>query len=142
MLNAIAAFMVDLSNIKMRYNQCILSASSQLNDYCMACFTAFSLGSVENWCGIVRCELIVFHASVPHGMALHVSCMISQLVWMFVDYHQNFGRDLFERLRRAIQELIVLNQYCLEGGEEAVEKMIQARLVSGRSMLVIAISVN
>ncbi|KAI0211538.1 Large proline-rich protein bag6 [Lamellibrachia satsuma] len=41
---------------------------------------------------------------------------------------QHFGRDLCERLRRVIHEFVVLSQYCLVGGREAVERMVQNRL--------------
>ena len=66
-----------------------------------------------------------------------MSRVISQLVWMFTADDEHFGRDLCERLRRVIHEFIVLSQYCLQGGTEAVERMIQTRLVSGGRMLLL-----
>jgi len=51
-------------------------------------------------------------------------------VYLSVAVESGFAASLYELCRNVVHEFVVLSRHCLEGGQAALETMLQERLVS------------
>jgi len=49
---------------------------------------------------------------------------------MLIAAESGFAASLYELCRRVVHEFVVLSRHCLEGGQTALEALLQDRLVS------------
>ena len=119
----------DITNVRFKPYPCLVVWYDMFN----LCFSR--LPGIIMWINCISCLCAPWNG-ISHVFRDPATCLT------FADDHQHFGRDLFERLRRVVHEFIVFSQFCVEGGQEAVERIILTRLVSEWGMFVLQVLTN
>ena len=55
-------------------------------------------------------------------------------VHLLVAAEHGFAASLYDLCRNVVHEFVVLSRHCLDGGQAALETMLQERLVSSNTM--------